>query len=164
MKPQQKDPAEISETNLTDSPYHNLDSVSYSSEAISEQTQPSITSILHTEILTGPLPHPDLLRGYDNIIPNGAERIMRIAEKEQDSLIQERNETRKDNKEISLAKINLIKRGQNMGFALAIALLGLATLFVLTGHETFAYILFSVGAISMIGLFVNPNKDIKKSD
>lgn len=146
---------------ITRNDYPNPDIASYSS---TEPNQPTsvIAEIIRTEVSSGPLPHPTLLREYNDIIPNGAERIMQMSEKEQDSIISERKGVRTDNKDISMAKINLIKRGQTMGFILALILFGLATLFVMTGHETFAYILFSVGAISLIGLFVNSDKDIKK--
>lgn len=33
---------------------------------------------------TGPMPPPELLRGYDDIVPGAAERIVRMAEQEQD--------------------------------------------------------------------------------
>ena len=43
-----------------------------------------VTRITRMESHSGPLPHPETLRGYAEIIPNGAERVMRMAEKQQD--------------------------------------------------------------------------------
>jgi uncharacterized membrane protein len=31
----------------------------------------------------GPLPHPDIIAGYENVLPGAADRIMRMAEQEQ---------------------------------------------------------------------------------
>jgi len=36
------------------------------------------------EAHSGPLPHPNILRGYAELIPDGAERVMKMAEKQQD--------------------------------------------------------------------------------
>ena len=32
---------------------------------------------------SGPVPHPEILRGYDQILPGAAERILRMAELDQ---------------------------------------------------------------------------------
>lgn len=34
----------------------------------------------HSMTYSGPIPHPDLLRQFDDVIPNGADRIMKMAE------------------------------------------------------------------------------------
>ena len=45
-----------------------------------------ITQVLHEEHrISGPLPTPDILLGYDEVLPGAAERIMRMVEKEQAS-------------------------------------------------------------------------------
>ena len=63
---------------------------------------------------SGILPPPAMLKEFDKVIPNGAERIMRMAEKEAD----ERHENNK-----SYVKYN--KLGLILGFVLAcIALIG----------------------------------------
>lgn len=63
-----------------------------------------------------------------------------------------------------MAKLKYFKRGQIMGFILAFVLLGLATLFVFTGHESMAYLLFSVGALSLVGIFVKSSFETKKKE
>lgn len=142
--------------------YPNPEYVSYIDPQGTDHPQQIIASIMRTDVLSGPLPHPDLLKGYGDIIPNGAERIMQMAEREQDSVLTERRETRNNNREISIYKLNLLKRGQNMGFSLAILIIALATLFVFTGHEGIAYLLFSVGIASIVGVFVKTAIDSKK--
>lgn len=48
------------------------------------RTQEIVESRLELSMRGGPLPSPEELRQFNEIIPNGAERIMRMAEKEQD--------------------------------------------------------------------------------
>lgn len=51
-----------------------------------DQSGQVITQVLHEERrISGPLPTPDILLGYDEVLPGAAERIMRMAEKEQAS-------------------------------------------------------------------------------
>lgn len=37
-----------------------------------------------SEVFQGPVPHPDILRGYEDIVPGAADRILTMAEKEAD--------------------------------------------------------------------------------
>lgn len=46
-----------------------------------------VASISKSESFSGPLPHPDHLARYNDTIPNGAERILLMAEKQQDHRI-----------------------------------------------------------------------------
>lgn len=103
-----------------------------------------------TEITTGPLPHPEHLERYDKVIQNGAERIMKMAEKEQETRLSRLNAS------VEMAKkgLSMQSRGQWFAFSLVIIILALATLFVFTGHETVAYILFGTGIASIAGLFL----------
>ena len=69
-------------------------------------------------LFAGPLPPPDLLKEYNEAFPGCAERIVAMAEKEQ----QHRHET---SKQETSAEILLARRGQLIGAALAaIVLLG----------------------------------------
>ena len=46
-------------------------------------TPPNVkTAITRTEISIGPIPPPQILQQYNNIIPNAAERILRMTEKQ----------------------------------------------------------------------------------
>lgn len=118
-------------------------------EIKSDSANATIASSM-TEIITGPLPHPDYLERYNDIIKDGAERIMQMAEKEQASRLD------KTEASIIMAKkeVSMKSRGQWFAFTLAIIILGLATLFVFTGHDTVAYILFATGIASVVGLFL----------
>jgi uncharacterized membrane protein len=63
-----------------------------------------------------PIPPPALLENYNNVVENGAERIMRMAEKAQDSDI-----------EMGRAVLEVHKRGQGLGAAISILALVLAS-------------------------------------
>lgn len=134
--------------------YPNQNNVSYSATVEPDNAAQLLFTASKTEISSGPLPHPDLVKGYNEIIPDGAERIMRMAEKEQDNRFIERQEIRDTNKEIALGKLKYMNRGQIMGFIIAIVMLGLATLFVFTNHESIACFLFSIGTVSLVALFL----------
>lgn len=103
-----------------------------------------------TEITTGPLPHPEHLERYDKVIKNGAERIMQMAEKEQVA----RLERSAASVEMAKKEVAMQSRGQWFAFVLVFLFLGLATLFVFTGHETIAYVLFAVSLTPVVSVFI----------
>lgn len=150
--------------NMTDG-YPPISTTSYSTttDIDDQKNQNILASFTRTEVSAGPLPHPELLKAYDMIIKNGAERIMRMAEKEQENRFEERRDIRKANKEISSDKLKIMKRGQIFGFILSLVILGLATLFVFTGHEVVSYGLFTIGAASLVGIFVSNSHESRKS-
>lgn len=45
----------------------------------------------HQLMMTGPLPHPGLLQAYEEAVPGSSERIIKMAEKEQDQRHSESN-------------------------------------------------------------------------
>lgn len=113
-----------------------------------------------TEILSGPLPHPQLLKEYDNIIKDGAERIMVMAEKQQASRIEGERETREANKHIANEQLKIQKRGQIIAAMVICLIMGLVVLFTFTGHEVVAYVLLGIGLASIISAFTGA--EIKK--
>lgn len=42
----------------------------------------AVVSVMQQSEFSGPIPHPDILKGYDAIVPGAAERIIRMAEKQ----------------------------------------------------------------------------------
>jgi uncharacterized membrane protein len=53
-----------------------------------EQQQPSRQASIVSQHWSGPLPHPNALAQFNQIIPNGADRIMAMVEEEQKHRIQ----------------------------------------------------------------------------
>lgn len=52
-------------------------------EEIRENFRGEITTLVEQSFFTGPLPPPDFFRQYEEIHPGSADRILRLAEKEQ---------------------------------------------------------------------------------
>lgn len=79
-------------------------------ESLPDQTR---VAYIDAASFNGPLPPPSLLEGYESTLPGAAERILRLAEKEQSH--------RQDWEMAALSAQRLdIRRGQWMGFALGI--------------------------------------------
>ena len=107
-----------------------------------------ITQVLHEEHrISGPLPTPDILLGYDEVLPGAAERIMRMAEKEQASA-----------REVEGIAVRAAtadnRRGQIFGFLVALAAFGTASWLGYLGHETAAAIVGGGTVVALVTVFV----------
>ena len=91
----------------------------------SEAGQTEIRSIVHQELsvarsnfFAGPLPPPDHLREYENILPGSADRIIRMAE-------EQAQHRRRLEESVTNSNTKLETRGQILGFVIAMtALIG----------------------------------------
>ncbi len=104
-------------------------------------------SITTQTSFSGPLPHPQILKGYENVLAGSADRILKMAEKQ--------SQHRQDlEKEIIPAQVKQSKRGQEFG--LGIGVLGLLLGFALSilGHTVEAGILFTTTIIGLVSVFV----------
>jgi len=103
----------------------------------------------------GPLPHPELLKGYNAIVPDGAERIFKMAEVEQ----QHRHAAEQgiNSANIGLAKANAAEaaRGQWMAFAVALSGMGIAALLIINGHPVTGSIFGGGLLASLVLAFLN---------
>jgi uncharacterized membrane protein len=97
---------------------------------------------------SGPLPDIDTLDGYAKLIPNGAERIMVMAEKEQEF----RHEMTKT---VATTQLNQVGKGQLFGFVLGLLGIGGGIYLSSIGKETsgLTSIIVSIGAL--IGAFIS---------
>jgi len=86
---------------------------------------------------SGPLPAPETLEGYEEILPGAAERILRMAEKQQDGRlalearqldadIDHRDEMARIQRRVHTGAFISDYLGQALGFAVAVGSLGLA--------------------------------------
>ena len=80
------------------------------------------------EFHSGPLPHPDILAKYNEVIPNGAERMMQAFEKQQEH----RQGLEKD---VVKGNVKAQSRGQWMGLFVSLAVLVLAGYIAHTGNQ-----------------------------
>ena len=119
----------------------------------------AVMGILRSErsSFAGPMPPPEISKGYNDIIPNGAERILGMAED------QSRHRIAMEKTTIT-EELRQSSNGQKYG--LTLGLLGiLATVFIAyTGHDTVAGIFGTTTIVGLVGVFVigkytNQDKD-----
>ena len=107
----------------------------------------SFSSSSTSSTFSGPIPPPELLAGYNNVLTNGAERIVSMAERQSNHRMQLENHVIKE-------ELRQSEKGQN--FALAIAILGLilASGLAILGHETIAGIFGTTTIVGLVTVFV----------
>jgi uncharacterized membrane protein len=98
---------------------------------------------------SGPLPHPAALEQFNQIIPNGAERIIRLVEQEQAHRLQYEQDSLK-------ASVRDTKRGQWMGWSISIAAVAgcIATVYI-GAHPTVSVALVSVPIATIVIAIIN---------
>ena len=97
--------------------------------------------------MSGPLPTPDILPGYDEVLPGAAERIMRMAEKEQAGALEFGGIAVR-------AAVADNRRGQVFGFLVALAAFGTASYLGYLGHGTAAAIVGGGTVVALVTVFV----------
>lgn len=98
-------------------------------------------------IQSGPLPSPDDMARYNAIIPNGADRIMRMAENQ----AKHRMELERT---VVTSQQRQSERGQFFGLSIAILCIGAAVALTVLGHAGVGGLLGGGTVISLTGLFV----------
>ena len=105
---------------------------------------------------SGPIPCPDDLAQYNNIIPNGAERIMMMAEKQQEHRISIEGK-------IVNSQQNQSRLGQVFGFVIAIFFGLIAGILIYNGHDIAGTVIGSVDLVALVAVFVTGKYTQKKS-
>lgn len=95
----------------------------------------------------GPIPPPDILAGYNDIIPDGAERILKMAEKQSDHRIL--MESTVINREL-----NQSGRGQNYAVFIVILVLIASSILVYTDHDVAGGVLGAIDLVALSSVFV----------
>lgn len=129
--------------------------------------RPIIRSMIVSEMHQGPLPPAKTLAGYEKVLPGAAERVMRMAEKEQEH----RHEMQKDRQQKNLElqnkavteQLQINKIGQKYGFVIALIVLILAGVMAIMGHEAVALALVGIDVVSLAAIFV-VGRLVTKSD
>ena len=111
-------------------------------------TQKHTTNVsMVSQEFSGPLPPPTVLNEYNRVVPNAAERIIAMAEKEQEHRI-------KAEQTLIEGEIKQAKRGQIMGFIIAMLLTATAIYLAIIGLTSLSAIIFSVTLIGVATIFV----------
>ncbi|MDH5442000.1 MAG: DUF2335 domain-containing protein [Candidatus Nomurabacteria bacterium] len=102
---------------------------------------------IERRVFSGPLPHPDILKGFDDIVPGAAERIIKMAETQMTHRIS--IESRVIN-----ADIKSSKRGVIFGFIIAILMISAGVIITVEGEPVVGGIIMSTTLVSLVGVFV----------
>ncbi len=96
---------------------------------------------------SGPIPPPEILKGYNEVVSNGAERIVLMAENQSSHRIHLEDHAVKE-------QLKQSRQGQLFGFILGLIGLILATVLALLGHETIAGIFGTITIVGLVTVFV----------
>ena len=95
----------------------------------------------------GPLPPPEALRAYDDIVPGAAERLLTEAERN--------GEHRRWRERTALqAQVARVKWGLAAGFSVAMSFLAVSGALIAQGHDVSGTILGTVDLVALVGVFV----------
>jgi uncharacterized membrane protein len=104
-----------------------------------------------TEVFSGPLPHPDILKKFNEIVPGSAERIIKMAEEQS-------THRRELEKKVINSDISQSKRGQILGFIISITGL-LVSAFVAVYGSAIAGGIIGIGTLaSLVSVFMYGSK------
>lgn len=115
----------------------------------------SVSVTLHRSH-SGPLPAPETLAQYSELIPGGADRIMRMAEKQLDHRIALE-------KKVVSGQMLQSNIGQFLAFFIGLAALGGATYTISTGHDWSGAILGVGGLTGLVTAFIQGKSHQRKS-
>jgi uncharacterized membrane protein len=104
----------------------------------------------------GPLPDPETLSEYSAIIPNGAERIMQMAEKQLDHRMKMENKVVRG----QMLQSNI---GQILAFLIGIAALSASTYCIVNGYEWSGSILGIGGLTGLVTAFIKGRSSQEKN-
>lgn len=96
---------------------------------------------------SGPLPQPEILEKYDQIVPGAAERIIRMAEKEQSA----RHELRTFG---VTSEFSAIKRGQFIGLVIGVLAMALAAYLIHQGESGIASAMVIATITGFVAVFI----------
>lgn len=105
---------------------------------------------------TGPLPTPESFRQYEEVLPGAADRILRMAENQQNHRIGLENQAIR-------RQFNQSGTGQWMAFFLAIYLISVGGFLIYSGHDEAGAAIITVTLGSLVIAFLK-GKSSQKSD
>lgn len=121
-------------------------------EPVSQRTHVSASL---TQTFSGPLPPPDLLIRYNDAVPDGADRILRMAESQ--------SAHRRDiEKSIVVGNISSERRGQHYALILALLGLALAGALIWNGKNIEGFAVFIIELAALVGVFIFGRAETRK--
>ena len=101
----------------------------------------------HTSIFSSPIPPPEILKGYNEIIPDGADRILKMVERQSEHRISLENN-------VIIRQQKQSGAGQIMGFVLSLVLIGASVFLGINGHDVLAATLGGATIVALASVFV----------
>lgn len=98
---------------------------------------------------SGPLPSAREVGRYGEVIPNGGERIMRMAEREQEL-------DHEMARRAMFANTSFVYLGMSLAFLLSLAFIGAGVYCAIIDKEVAAIAMVGAGAAGIIGSFIRP--------
>ncbi len=119
------------------------------STSLAEQNRSLQTQVLQLrqQSFSGPLPPPEVLAEYNNVVPDGAERILAMAERQ--AAHRQRLEGRVVN-----SNTHAQTAGVYMAFVIAIIAFGCGTFLIYEGKDASGLGIILLDAASIIGSFI----------
>ena len=118
------------------------------------------------ESFSGPMPHPDILKGYKELIPNAPERILQMAEQEQRHRIEVENKMLEQNNRNIIESTKANKRSQIIAFILAFVLIASGVALTILGHAIVGGTIFGTTIVGVVAVFITgkSRKDTKETE
>lgn len=124
-------------------------------KSVDEDLKSLMIMTRHEESFSGPIPHPDMFKKYEDVLSGSADRILKMAEEQQVHRMRLEDAAIRN-------QLKMNKRGQIFAFVIFILGLGLSVIFAYVGMKTFAGIFATVTIVTIIGMFINGKRAIGK--
>jgi uncharacterized membrane protein len=108
---------------------------------------PQLVAHLRFDDHAGPLPNPDLLVAYEQIVSGAARQLM-------DDFLVEGEHRRAIQKQVVDDSSVAVRRGQVLAFLLVLVLIGIGSAATFTDHEAVAGIIFAGGIAAVASTFI----------
>lgn len=115
---------------------------------------PQQQMILQQHVRSGPLPDPQELQLYEQLVPGAAARIIRMGELQQEH--RHKLEQSEADKNLLVAKENADygKRGQWMAYTITVAAFAIGTFMAMNNQGAFATVLFGTVLLGLVSSFI----------
>jgi len=126
-------------------------------EKLQNNNQKKIVAAHVSKQFSGPIPPPEYLEHYNRIVPNAAERILAMAEREQTH--------RHDGQKRALdADIKEGKLGQILAFLIGVFTIGCGTYAAINGAQVAGSLIGSGGVIALVTAFILGRKSTQDNN
>jgi uncharacterized membrane protein len=116
-------------------------------QKLTPQDRKLVLQFVEQTSFTGPLPPPEMLARYDTLIPNGADRLMRLVE----SQVSHRHSMES---QVVRAQTSLPRLGQMIAAVLAAGFGIIGSILALQGHDWVAGTVFGTTIVGLVTVFV----------